>query len=393
MTLRASDFFAASHTMSEKRKFPLAALLLLPALLLMLDGLWAGLQRMGWTLPHLHPGLAALHGPLMIAGFLGTLISLERAAALRVKWFYLAPLCSAVGTLLIVSSIGDATGIALITIASALLFVMMLYAARQHPAPFTYLLAAGAAMWLLGNGLWLAGLGVANAVLWWSGFLILTIVGERLELSRLLNVPRRAQIVFWAGIALFGAGVVSDTIERVWFPDAALYLSSRLVGIGMLALAVWLARYDIARRNLRQTGLTRFIAVCLMSGYVWLGIGGALRLFDAGAQVGLYYDAMLHAVFIGFVFGMIFAHAPIILPSILMRPLPYAPIQYAPWFLVQIGLTMRMLGDLTVDLTLRQWGGMVSALGIAFFFATLLFLLLSAARTNRRAAQNTDARA
>lgn len=373
--------------MSEKRKFPLAALILLPALLLMLDGLWAGLQRMGWALPHLHPGLAALHGPLMIAGFLGTLISLERAVALRVKWFYLAPLASAVGTVSLL--LGAAFGIALITFASAILVVMMLVILRKQPAPFTFLLVLGAGMWLLGNGLWLAGLGVANAVLWWSGFLILTIVGERLELSRLLRVSRRAKLWFWAAMLVFCFGVVSDTVERIWFSDTALYVSSHLVGIGMLALAVWLARYDIARRNLRQTGLTRFIAVCLMSGYVWLGIGGALRLFDAGAQVGLYYDAMLHAVFVGFVFGMIFAHAPIILPSILMRSLPSAPIQYAPWALVQIGLALRIIGDLTVELTLRQWGGMVSALGIVLFFATLLFLLLSAARTNRRAAQST----
>lgn len=377
--------------MSKKREFPFAALLLVPALLLMLDGLWAGLQRMGWALPHLHPGLAALHGPLMLAGFLGTLISLERAVALHVKWFYLAPLASATGTIALVTGIGGALGIVLITFASAMLVVMMLVVVRKQPASFTYLLALGAGMWFAGNLLWLAGFGVANVVLWWNGFLILTIVGERLELSRLLRVSRRAQLLFWAAMIVFCAGVALDTWERALSNENTLYIGSQMAGIGMVALAIWLGRYDIARRNIRQTGLTRFIAVCLMSGYMWLGIGGILRVLQPGAMAGLSYDAMLHAVFVGFVFGMIFAHAPIILPSILMRPLPYAPIQYAPWTLVQIGLGLRILGDLTVELTLRQWGGMVSALGIVFFFATLLFLLLSAARTNRRAAQSASA--
>ncbi|RIK21389.1 MAG: hypothetical protein DCC52_14170 [Chloroflexi bacterium] len=262
---------------SQKRKFPFQVLLLIPAILLMLYGLWAGLQRMGWALPQLQTGLAALHGPLMIAGFLGTLLSLERAVALRIRLFYLAPLGSAIGMALVLMGVNGAMGVVLITLGSALMFVMMAYIVRQQTVPFTILLATGSAMWLVGNLIWLAGLGIANAVLWWSGFLILTIVGERLELSRVLHVPRRAQIIFWTGIALFGAGVVLDTPERLVLPDATLFLGSRLTGLGMLVLAIWLARYDIARRNMRQTGLTRFIAICLMLGYVWLGIGARRR--------------------------------------------------------------------------------------------------------------------
>lgn len=352
----------------------------------MLDGLWAGLQRMGWALPHLHPGLAALHGPLMIAGFLGTLISLERATALRVRAAYLAPFFSAVGTVLLVFNAAP-LGMALITLSSAGFVGMMFYIARKHPAPYTYLLLGGAAMWLIGNGLWFAGLGIANSVLWWSGFLILTIVGERLELSRILRVSRYAQMFFWVAMVLFCAGVVIDTVERVLFTDAIFYVGSRLAALGMLALAIWLVRYDIARRNIRQTGLTRFIAVCLMSGYVWLGIGAVLRFMEPGATAGLYYDAMLHAVFVGFVMGMIFAHAPIILPAVLRRPFPYAPILYAPYALLQIGLLIRVIGDLTAEFYIRQWGGMLNALAIVLFFGMMFFLTIFYARTNPRAAR------
>ncbi len=388
MCVTLSDFFGSVFVMNSVRQFPLHALLLLPALLLMLDGLWAGLQRMGWALPHLHPNLAALHGPLMLAGFLGTLIALERAVALRVLWFFGAPLCSAFGTILLLVN-QPALGMALITLGSAGLAAMMFVIVRKHSAPYTWLLLAGACMWLIGNVLWFAGFGITNVVLWWSSFLILTIVGERLELSRILRVPRPAQMFFWTALGLFCAGVVIDTLERAFFAGEIFYWGSRAAGLGMLALALWLARYDIARRNLFQKGLTRFIAVCLFSGYIWLGIGGVLRAWEPGATAGFYYDAVQHAVFVGFIIGMIFAHAPIILPAILARPLPYAPVLYAPWLLLQIGLVIRIGGDLTAEFYVRQWGGMLSALAIVFFFATILVLTIFYARSKPRALQKT----
>jgi phosphoadenosine phosphosulfate reductase len=41
-------------------------------------GMWAGLVRLGWGWPPYHLTLPAAHGPLMISGFLGTLIGVER---------------------------------------------------------------------------------------------------------------------------------------------------------------------------------------------------------------------------------------------------------------------------------------------------------------------------
>ena len=58
---------------------------LVPALLALLVALWAGLLRLGWVLPSTR-GLALAHGPLMVSGFLGALIALERAVALKIRW-------------------------------------------------------------------------------------------------------------------------------------------------------------------------------------------------------------------------------------------------------------------------------------------------------------------
>lgn len=69
------------------RRLPLLA----GALVLLLAALWAGLLRLGWAWPTPLPTLPMAHGPLMINGFLGALIGLERAIALQKRWAYLAP--------------------------------------------------------------------------------------------------------------------------------------------------------------------------------------------------------------------------------------------------------------------------------------------------------------
>ena len=72
--------------MLQRLRYPL----LLIALLTLLAAAWAGLLRIGWVLPTTD-GLAAGHGPLMVSGFLGTLIGLEHAVALAAlgrRWAY-----------------------------------------------------------------------------------------------------------------------------------------------------------------------------------------------------------------------------------------------------------------------------------------------------------------
>ena len=57
----------------------------------MLAGLNAALLLLGLPAPVASTELPMLHGMLMVLGFLGALISLERAVALRAAWGYLAP--------------------------------------------------------------------------------------------------------------------------------------------------------------------------------------------------------------------------------------------------------------------------------------------------------------
>jgi hypothetical protein len=336
-------------------RLPLLAL----SILALLAALWAGLLRLGWALPALEPGLFAAHGPLMVCGFLGTLISLERAVALGSRWCYAAPALSAAGALGLIVGAPDPTGPVLITLGSLALVANFAAIIRRQAALFTITMALGAAAWFAGNCLWLAGVPVLRMFPWWVGFLVLTIVGERLELSRLTGLGERNRAPFLFGAAVFVTGLVVGLRA----PAAGM----RLAGAGLLAMALWLGRYDLARRTVRQTGLTRFIAANLLAGYVWLGAGGLAWLSFGGDLTAFHYDVILHTVFLGFVFSMIFAHAPIIFPAVTLRPLPYRAAFYLHSALLHVSLGLRLGGDLTGSYPAYRWGGLLNAITLLVF--------------------------
>ena len=331
------------------------------AILALLAGIWAGLLRLGWAWPTWQPALAAAHGPLMVSAFLGTVIGLERAIALRRRAALLAPLLAGLGGLVLLSGLSWTAGAWLLVAASAALVVLFGVIVRQHPAVYTATMAAGAVAWLVGNGLLAAGRGVYAAVPWWVAFLVLPVAGERLELSRVLRLPPRVINLFIIAAAVFLGGVALS----LWAYSAGV----QFAGLGLLLLAVWLLRYDLARRNIRLSGLTRFIAVCLFGGYFWLAAGGVLWLVVGGAVAGPLYDAMLHAIFLGFVFAMIFGHAPLIFPSVLGRPMAYGPVFYAPLLVLHASLALRVVGDLLGLVALRQWGGLLNGVALLLFLA------------------------
>ena len=325
-------------------------------------GVWLGLLRLGWALPLPWPDQLILHGPLMIGGFLGTLIGLERAVGIAKRWAYAAPVLTGVGSVWLVLGPPGSIGPLLITLGSATVSVIFMVVLRQQRAVFVMTMLAGAVAWVVGNVLWLAGSAIYRVVFWWMLFLVLTIAGERLELNRLLQPRPIVRTFFVAAVLVLIAGAA---IGLRW-PEAGV----RTLGAGLCAVAGWLAANDIARRTVRQHGLTRFIAACLLSGYVWLAVAGVLAVLSGAALPGGRYDAILHAIFLGFVVSMIFGHAPIIFPAILGRPLRYHPMFYLHLILLHASVALRLIGDLVEDLgRWRGWGGLVN------MCALLLFLL------------------
>ncbi len=334
------------------------------ALALLLAAIWAGLLRLGWSWPTPLSTLPMAHGPLMINGFLGALISLERAIALRKRWAYLAPVLTLLGAFTLLTGVGGALGIWLIVAGGLVLLAVMVQIFAIHPSLDAGVIALGAILWIVGNLLWLRGLLIGQVLFWWAGFLILTIAGERLELSRFLRLPKRTVLLFGGAVALFVVGLL---LALLWFVAGI-----RLVGVSMTGLAAWLLRYDIARRRIKAGGQARFIAWALLSGYLWLGIGGILVVVYAGYLAGPYYDAFLHAIFLGFVFTMIFAHAPIVFPAVLQRSLHYSSRFYSHLLLLHLTLLLRIGGDLLLWQPGRLWGGLLNGLVLLLFLANTI---------------------
>ncbi len=330
----------------------------------LLSGLWAGAARMGLDLPVLNQDLPSNHGPLMVIGFLGTLIGLERAVALERLWPYGAALFAGISVLTVVLGFPPEFGAALALGGSCLSILVFVSLYRLAPAPHFIVMILSAVLWAVGNTLWLAAQPFNVAAPWWIGFLVLMIAGERLQLSRVMQRPARASWLFHTSVAVLLIGLV---ISLPAF-DAGI----RVAGAALLALALWLFRYDIAGRTVRERGLTRYMAVCLLCGYFWLAAAGMLWITFADDFVaGPKYDAMLHAVLLGFVFSMIFAHAPVIFPSVTGLALPFRRSFYLHLVLLHGALLLRVGGDLALSTVAQQWGG------VGNIAAVLLFLFIN----------------
>jgi hypothetical protein len=335
------------------RRLPLLVL----GFLALFAGVGGGLARLGWTVPEIAATAAALHGPLMICGFFGVVISLERAVAIGHGWAYLGPLVCGLGSL---AAIFGATAAApwLFVAGSVVLLAATVDVYRRQSALFTFTLVTGSVAWTVGNLFWASGTEAHAVVTWWLAFLILTIAGERLELSRFLKPSPVARTIFSGILAVIGAGLVGA--ERAW--------GVPVFATGLLALSIWLVKQDLARRTVRGMGLTRFIAVCLLGGYGWLGAGAVIMLGAGGLAPGTAsYDAAVHALALGFVLSMVFGHAPIIFPAVLRVPVPYHPAFYAPLALLHLSLVVRLAGDATGRFEWTRAGGLLNALAIAAF--------------------------
>ncbi len=341
-------------------------------------GVGAGLARLGWNFPLPSPGLMLLHGPLMVSGFFGTLISLERAVALAKRWAYSAPLLTGLGGAALMAGAPVIIGALLIAAGSLVMLAASLSVYWRQRAIFTATLALGAGSWLAGNVLWSAGFSVSQVVPWWAGFLVLTIAGERLELSRFLPPSRAARRLFTLIVALLIASILLTNIR----PAAGAWIQALI----LLGLTLWLSRYDIARRTIKEKGLTRFIAIALLSAYVWLGAGALIGLSAGGMFGGAAYDATLHAVFLGFVFAMVFGHAPIILPSVTRFAVPYHPVFYLHLTLLHLSLILRLAGDLLGHPEWRSAGGLLNAIAVLVFVLNTIGSAIRGMQIKSRAA-------
>lgn len=359
-------------------------------------GLNAGLLRLGAHSLSINAELGSLHGPLMIFGFLGTVIGLERAVALqsdqRRVWAYIAPLLAALGG---ACSILLTTGHAPAFVVSmsqqwgpriipgtlwtfgmlALAGIYLTVLVKRVATSAVYVELISAVVGACGAALWTRGFAIPLIVHWWLVYVVLTIYAERLELAHIVMSN-------------------SGTDRRILIESAALALTLPLtllapswglpiMGVTLLIMTADMAWHDVARRLVRTSGVPRFSAAAMLAGYSYAGVASVVWLMAQDPTAGYVYDLVVHAVTIGCVMSMIIAHAPIIIPSLIHRDVPYHPIMWLILLLLHIALAFRVFGASHEIETVWRFGGTMGSVVVVVFVASTVALIIRQNRLKR----------
>ena len=330
----------------------------------LLAGLDGALLLLGVWSPVMSTRLSKWHGPLMVLGFVGTVICLERAVALGHRLAYLVPAMSGFGVIVLLAPLpfdSARAGLALLTLAQLGLLTIYVPLWRRSHDDAVVIQGAGAFCAAGAAALLTTGAHVSQIVGWLACYMILTICGERLELSRLTMARNRAlSALCLAVVAALLVSVVSPAIG--W----------RVLGVVLIGLAVWLCRHDVARGSLRRGGQAAYIGTLLMIGYLWLATAGIVCTIQRPPTSRNGYDAVVHSLFLGFTMGMILGHAPIILPAVLQVRLEWTTWFWLPAFLLEASLLVRIgIGDGLDRSAAVQAGGTVNVLSLLTLVAVI----------------------
>lgn len=343
-------------------------------------GLLAGTVKLGYLLDSPAASLVEDHGPLMVFGFVGGAIGIERAVAVRTRWAWLGPLAHALGVVTTLSGLPRLVPGVFFALSFLVLGATYLEVHRRQASFAVLTQAAGVIGGVAAALVWALGAPFAYAMPFAVVFAVATIIGERLELAR----------ISFGGVAAettVTALTLALTASSLLFGFSA-QLGFAVMGVLLVLVAVATVRVDVARHLVRSRGLPQFSAVCMLLGYLWLIVGGVIWVAFGFTETGFAFDAGVHAVFLGFVISMILAHAPIILTSVIRYTLPYHPVMYVAVALLHAGLALRLLADARSHTTLWQAGGLINVTAVIVFLLVSVSLTVRHAR--RRAARKTE---
>ena len=347
------------------------------AALNLLAGASGGLARLGLATPAAAIGV---HGAVMACGFFGTLIALERAVALRRLAGLIAPLAAGLGGWLAWGVHAEAAAQLAWTVAAVALVGLYLHAGLRRAWSLPLAVELGGALcWGAGTAAWVAG-DLAAGVTAWTAFLVLTIAAERRELTQMMRLPLSAQRLFVVIVALALAAVAIGLLRT--FGSAAGAWSDGLWWFACALLATWLLRWDIAPRQWRKSAWLGHTAQCLTVGYLWL-LAGALLGLAGLAWPGGVTPLARHAVLLGFVFAMVFGHAPIILPALARVRPSYTPWARTPIWILSASLLLRAAALAAGSSRALALAGAAHALAIVWFAGAMLVGVVRGQRAGR----------
>lgn len=349
------------------------------------------------------------HGVFMVFGFLGGAIGLERAVAFRAgspkkpKWGFLAPAFAGIGSLIMVAEslpfiTRDAAfppaafmahnpqalpGIVwMLSMAALTAIYLGVWRRQQSVAVLIQLL--GAFVGVAGIALWARGIDAQIVAPWWMAYLLLTIIGERIELARVAFIAHHIEwLIFYSSLAFALALIVMLLNPTVGYP---------LLGVTLAAVLLLAITHDTARKTYKIKGVAGFMGTCMLFAYVWALLAAAIWIFSPSGFEGYWRDLAIHALAIGFTMSMVAAHASMIIPSITRRPMKYHPVLWGGWAVMQLGLVVRLLGTTRADTLLWQWGDGISVVGMLGMMVTVAVLNVATSNKSRDVRDTKSAR-
>jgi hypothetical protein len=305
-------------------------------------GLFTGFSRFGL----IYFPLSFHHGVLMLNGFAGGVITVERLLSKpNDRWIL-------IGLILLISGLtlylmGFEFGLLLVAANIAILFLKETYVLIEKQSQNGVYQLVGLLSWFIGNLKFYQNGFYPAAVPFFIVFILMLIVGTRLckmgkEDVIGLVLSFAIFFSFWLGFHGYGQ---------------AIY------GVGLALLGIRLAYLEI------KNGSKHLLA--LVVAYCWLLITGISSLFSD--HILYSYDLVLHALFLGFFFSMIFINAP----DALLKKLGLESLKTYPNFWVlflAFGLIIRLIvGDLFQVQVARNVGGFLNLLTIILYAVSLLF--------------------
>ncbi|MDO5049401.1 MAG: hypothetical protein Q4D87_05915 [Actinomycetaceae bacterium] len=315
---------------------------------------------------------ASLHGQIMTLGFLGTLITLERVVALRSRTLLIAPLSLGIGSILLLTP-HPQWGQSLQIIGMAGLLLTYIKLTKRDLSNALAIQIIGSIAGLAAATLWALGAQTHTLIPLISTFIVLTILGERVELAR-ISLTLRAERLAFALSAL----LMATSLALLAGAPSEIYATN------LLLITAWLTKHDIARRMATVPGLPRYSATNMLLATAWLGLGSLTWLLTGPLATSSAYDSIVHAILLGYGMSMIFAHAPIILPAVLKLPLPYHPLAWIPTIALNLGILIRFYANVRSYPTSWQIGATLTVIAILLFLAASIY---ASATSNKQGAK------
>ncbi|MGB9853011.1 MAG: hypothetical protein ACPLPX_09150 [Candidatus Kapaibacteriota bacterium] len=332
--------------------------LFLPAaIILLIFGIIAGLERGGVLHLNLklYTNLGNLHYLIFFAGFFGTLLSVESAVGQGEKILFLIPATLIAGLLLYILS-----GLSFLLIIGSLAFsVPSFIVFIKRKEYITFVLSC--LLFALGTLFYIYDKYYPSAIAYLY-FLIFYILSERFELAKIVGASKKSFRHFLANEIIVVILVVFSLFDTT--------LALRFAGFVTFLLTLWFVQNDLARKTVKSREPAKYSAIAMLSGYLWLAIGNLLFIISPST----FWSEAVHSITLGFVFSMVFAHAPIIFPNVGRFKFFFSKWLYIPLIILHLSVILRVSSYFLP--TLKPHTLYLNFFAIIFFFSVFILLAL-----------------